>query len=144
MPGRFSNIDLFNDLCWIQTVELDKEWAPSLKLTIAKRAARRLRIEKDSIIETTRLDALTIRDLDSSDEHQIVVLRATNAEILDKAKATVDQICHDVQAESELVLHVPLDLRGLILGPQWKTWTEIVLRCGGPEDPRLQSELIEM
>lgn len=134
---------MFNGLCWIQTVELDKGWAPSLKLTVTKRAARRLRIEKDSIIRTTGLEALIVGDLDGSDEHQ-VILRVTNAEILDKAKVMVNQICHHVQAESEVVLKVPLDLRGLILGPQWKTWTEIVLRCGGPEDPRLQSELIEM
>jgi hypothetical protein len=100
VQGAERNVnEAVNELC--QTVELDKGWAPSLKLTVAKRAARRLRIEKDSIIETTGLEALKIRDLDGSDEHQVVVLCATNAEILDKAKARVEQICHDVQADGK-------------------------------------------
>jgi hypothetical protein len=124
-----------------QTVELDKGWAPLIcQLTVTNRAARRLAIEKRNIIQTTNLEALNINDSHESDGRPVVVLRAKDVEILNKAEAIIRQICYDVQAESELKLEIPLDLRGLIR----KTWTDIVLRCGGPEDRNLQRELIDL
>jgi hypothetical protein len=72
------------------------------------------------------------------------MIRGKHPDALDKAKRVIQQICREVQNESELELKIPTDLHGLILGTQWKTWSDLVLRCGGPDNPKLQNEIIQM
>ena len=127
-----------------QTVKLDKEWAPTLRLSVTKRAARRLLIEKNRITDATGLDLLTTQETGSVDGSPVVMIRGKTPCILDNAKRMIQRICGDVQGESELELKISPDLHGLILGTHWKTWNDLVLRCGGPHDPQLQKEIIEM
>ena len=66
------------------------------------------------------------------------MIRGKHPDALDKAKRVIQQICREVQNK------IPTDLHGLILGTQWKTWSDLVLRCGGPDNPKLQNEIIQM
>jgi len=93
---------------------LDKEWALMLKLTVPKRVAKRLRIERDNIIHTIGLNTLIIKEADGADGRQVVVIHAKNA-----GQSKSGDRLH-VQAKSTLELQIPPDLHGLILGTNWK------------------------
>lgn len=87
---------------------------------------------------------MSIRKPDESDGHQVVTLRGKRPAILDKAQKEIQKICREVENEVQLELRIPIHQHGLILGAKWRTWSELVLRCGGPEDPKLQQDIIQM
>jgi hypothetical protein len=113
------------------------------ELRVTVRAGRRLRVRRDSLILSTGLDDLDIHGTLEFDGRQIVIIRGKLG-VLDNAEKAIQQICREVQDESELVLSIPEQYHTLIRGVGWKTWSNLVLSCGGPRDPELQREIIEL
>jgi hypothetical protein len=101
-------------------------------------------VQRSGIINSTGIDHMSIRKPDESDGHQVVTLRGKRPAILDKAQKEIQKICREVENEVQLELRIPIHQHGLILGAKWRTWSELVLRCGGPEDPKLQQDIIQM
>ncbi|KIM82093.1 hypothetical protein PILCRDRAFT_484718 [Piloderma croceum F 1598] len=115
-----------------------------LKLTVTQRVAQRLMVKRSNIINSTGLDHMNIRKPDEFDGHHVVILRGKRPDILNKAQRAIQEICREVQNEAQLELKIPIDQHGLFLGPKWSTWSELVVRCGGPEDPKLQQDIIQI
>lgn len=84
---------------------------------------------------------MKIRPLGES--RYLVILTGTPT-LLDKAVDAINIIDQRLSDEAERTLTVPKDLLGLILGANRSRWSDMVGRCGGPEQRDLQDLMIDM
>lgn len=124
-----------------QCISLDAGWSRQSEFSIGKRLARRINRERKDVLQETGLVRLYISSIES--DRPLLIMRG-NTEALEKAEHLIKNWHNNSVVETRNKLKVPFDQIGLLLGKGWSRWAELVVRCGGPQDPKLQSALIDM
>ena len=124
----------------VQTIDVDnrlfsKSSNPTKTLRISAGLAKRL--QRQNMAQALNLDDFHVDNTDHSGGY-VVTMRGQDNDL-----SLAETVIRDLD-KSKKQITTPSDIHGLIIGKQWQNWNEMVIRCGGPEDSRLQALMIEM
>ncbi|KDQ56408.1 hypothetical protein JAAARDRAFT_311487 [Jaapia argillacea MUCL 33604] len=130
-------------LILLQIRIIEKQQLFCSELQVDVKTASRLATCKDEVRGITGAQRIDISPTSTNSNRQSVCLSGTK-EALSAATDKIRQIERAVLTEKEVSIVIPSQSRSIIIGPQWQTWSEIVLRCGGPSDLQAQKNIIEI
>jgi hypothetical protein len=99
------------------------------------------RLQTGRVVESAKLD---ISPANHSDGRRVVTLSAQSSGVLDRAVKEIQELDEKLSKEPIERLNIPPQFHGLVLGSKWKRWGDLVVDCGGPTDPNLQKDMIDM
>lgn len=130
----------------IEAVEYEKESNNVLKFTIPTRAVARVLGRGGVTINEIKEDTGAQIDVDKADDYSgstHIQLRGTKAAIND-AKAAILAISDQVGEETTDSVYIDNKFHRTIIGAGGQGLKELVQKCGGPSDPKLQAGLIRL
>ncbi|KAF7321750.1 hypothetical protein MKEN_00696700 [Mycena kentingensis (nom. inval.)] len=128
----------------LEAVEFEKESNNVIKFTVPNRAVARILGKGGASINEIKDQTDALIDVDKSAEDSSmtnITLRGTKKAIA-AAKAAILAIADTVTEETTAIVPVESKFHRTLIGAGGQGLREIVTRCGGPSDPKLQAGLI--
>lgn len=129
-----------------KAVEFEKESNNILKFTVPDRAIPRILGKGGATINEIKDDTGAQIDLDKTQEGGPVAqitCRGTKKAIA-AAKAAIQAIADQVGEETTVVLSVESRFHRTLIGAGGQGLRDLIVRCGGPADPKAQAGLVRL
>lgn len=130
----------------VEAVEFEKESNNVLKFTIPTRAVARVLGRGGASINDIKDDTGAQIDVDKADDSDALThiqVRGTKAAI-NAAKTAILAISDQVGEETTDSVYIDNKFHRTIIGAGGQGLKDLVQRCGGPSDPKLQAGLIRL
>jgi polyribonucleotide nucleotidyltransferase len=127
-------------------VEFEKESNNVLKFTVPTRSVARILGKGGVSINGIKDNTDAQIDIDKSEDGgatTLITVRGTK-EAVAAAKAAILQISEQVTDETSATVSIESKFHRNIIGAGGQGLKELISRCGGPEDSRLQAGLIKL
>ena len=127
-------------------MEFEKESNNVLKFTVPTRSVARILGRGGASINEIKDNTDAQIDIDKSEDGgatTLITVRGTK-EAVAAAKAAILQISEQVTDEISATVIIESKFHRNIIGAGGQGLRELISRCGGPEDPRLQAGLIKL
>lgn len=126
----------------LEALEYEKESNNSVKFTVPARSVARILGKGGVKINEIKDNTNTQIDVDkSSEELTTITVRGTKQDIAE-AKAAILAISDAVAEEASLTILVDHKYHRSLIGAGGQGLKELIARCGGPSDPKLQAGLV--
>lgn len=130
----------------LEAVEFEKESNNSLKFTVPTRAVARILGRGGSSINEIKDETGAQIDVDKADDSGAttnILVRGTKKAIA-AAKTAILAISDQVGEETTASVAVESKFHRTIIGGGGQGLKDLISRCGGPSDPKLQAGLIRL
>jgi predicted PilT family ATPase len=125
-------------------LEFEKESNNSVKFTVPARSVARILGKGGVKINEIKDNTNTQIDVDkSSEELTAITVRGAKQDIAE-AKAAILAISDAVAEETTLTMLVDNKYHRSLIGAGGQGLKELIARCGGPSDPKLQAGLVRL
>ncbi|EPQ29248.1 uncharacterized protein PFL1_03003 [Pseudozyma flocculosa PF-1] len=128
----------------LELLEYEREHNNVVTLTISKKSIARIMGKGGATINQIRDDSEAQIDVDGEDAQKgtaQVRVRGTKKAVA-AAKAAIQSIASEVDAEETYTLTIAPEHHGLLIGPQGSNIRDLIIRAGGPEDAKASAQYV--
>lgn len=130
----------------LQAVEFEKESNNSVKFTVPTRSVARILGKSGAQINEIKDNTGAQIDIDKAEDNNTVTnvtVRGTKAAI-QEAKTVILRIAGEVDDEVTETIKIESRFHRTIIGARGQGLRDLIVKCGGPEDPRAQAGLAHL
>ncbi|THH31786.1 hypothetical protein EUX98_g2412 [Antrodiella citrinella] len=126
----------------LEAVEFEKESNNVVKFSVPTRSVARILGKSGATINEIKDDTGAQIDIDKvSDDQTNIQVRGTKTAIAE-AKAAILAISDQVVEETTVLISVESRFHRTLIGAGGQGLKDLILRCGGPSDPKIQAGLV--
>ncbi|KAI6046041.1 hypothetical protein EDC04DRAFT_2631698 [Pisolithus marmoratus] len=130
----------------LEALDFEKEMNNTLKFTVPGRAVARILGRGGATINEIKDETGAQIDIERGTEDKTVDVCITargSKDAINAAKTAILAIVEQVPEEASETLYIEQKYHRSIIGPGGQGLKDIIVRCGGPSDPKLQAGLIK-
>jgi predicted PilT family ATPase len=129
----------------LEAVEFEKEVNNVIQFTVPARAIPRILGKGGAIINQIKDDTDAVIDLDKAEAgSEATVTCRGSKKAITEAKAAIQSIVDQIGEEATEVLTIENKFHKALIGGGGQELRNLIVRCGGPADPKVQAGLVRL